>query len=371
MTRRQSTLTLACIYIGTVIGAGFASGQEILQFFGKHGLFGIAGVFIATILFCRLGSNLLQMVHNKRINSFEDFLKIYFNYKSSSWINLVMTVFLLIGYIVMLAGGGAILKEIFAIDSIYGILIMSVLCYITFIFGVKGIAKANNVIVPLLMFIIIIFTIIVLSKNTFILKSFIENPIGEFKQSVESFNKLLEGKELFAKIYLVAGWLWSSILYVSFNSLVAVVVLSTLLPFIKDNNTARLGGIVGGLGLGFMAVLILINLLFYYTSVYKLEVPMIAVANNLGKTHKEIYSLLLWFAMFTTAIANGYGCIKNIANINKVSEVWVRFIVCSSSIPFAMVGFKKLISFFYPLMGYVGILFLLLILFGSKKVKGN
>lgn len=32
MTRKQSIYTLASVYVGTVIGAGFASGQEILHF---------------------------------------------------------------------------------------------------------------------------------------------------------------------------------------------------------------------------------------------------------------------------------------------------------------------------------------------------
>ena len=32
-----STLKVAAAYIGTVVGAGFATGQEILQFFNRFG----------------------------------------------------------------------------------------------------------------------------------------------------------------------------------------------------------------------------------------------------------------------------------------------------------------------------------------------
>jgi uncharacterized membrane protein YkvI len=32
-----STLKVAATYIGTVVGAGFATGQELLQFFSKFG----------------------------------------------------------------------------------------------------------------------------------------------------------------------------------------------------------------------------------------------------------------------------------------------------------------------------------------------
>jgi len=37
---RVSTFKVAATYIGTVVGAGFASGQEMLQFFAVFGLKG-------------------------------------------------------------------------------------------------------------------------------------------------------------------------------------------------------------------------------------------------------------------------------------------------------------------------------------------
>ena len=41
---RVTTFKVAATYIGTVIGAGFASGQEILQFFSVFGNMGILGL---------------------------------------------------------------------------------------------------------------------------------------------------------------------------------------------------------------------------------------------------------------------------------------------------------------------------------------
>ena len=47
------------IYIGTVIGAGFASGREIIEFFGVYGVKGIFGMIISGVLFSLAGSLLL------------------------------------------------------------------------------------------------------------------------------------------------------------------------------------------------------------------------------------------------------------------------------------------------------------------------
>ena len=43
-----SGIKIAFTYIGTVIGAGFASGQEILRFFSVYGAYSIYPILIAT-----------------------------------------------------------------------------------------------------------------------------------------------------------------------------------------------------------------------------------------------------------------------------------------------------------------------------------
>ena len=47
----RDTLRIAGVYVGTIIGAGYASGQEILQFFTGYGWWGIVG----TVGWCRYG----------------------------------------------------------------------------------------------------------------------------------------------------------------------------------------------------------------------------------------------------------------------------------------------------------------------------
>ncbi|TDW05731.1 hypothetical protein [Pseudobacillus badius] len=52
---------IAGAYIGVIVGAGFASGQEILQFFTSFGWISVVGTCIATVLFAFLGMQLLQI----------------------------------------------------------------------------------------------------------------------------------------------------------------------------------------------------------------------------------------------------------------------------------------------------------------------
>ena len=56
-----STLKVAAAYIGTVVGAGFATGQEILQFFNRFGVMGLVGIVIATIMFVVFGYLIMDL----------------------------------------------------------------------------------------------------------------------------------------------------------------------------------------------------------------------------------------------------------------------------------------------------------------------
>ena len=55
-----SALRVAGKYIGTVVGACFASGQEVLQFFVCFGNAGIAGLLVVTVLFMVLGFMVME-----------------------------------------------------------------------------------------------------------------------------------------------------------------------------------------------------------------------------------------------------------------------------------------------------------------------
>ena len=46
----KHSLQIALAYMSVVIGGGFASGNEVLQFFTGYGLAGIAGSVVAAVL---------------------------------------------------------------------------------------------------------------------------------------------------------------------------------------------------------------------------------------------------------------------------------------------------------------------------------
>lgn len=362
MTTKKSAYTLASVFIGTVIGAGFASGQEILQFFGTYGMKGILGVFIITILFMLLGMVVLNTVFTKRIKSFEEFSSMYFEKRFFNVINIVLIFLLFTSYTVMLSGGGAVAYENFNIPYKYGIIAMALVTFLVFLFGVKGIANVNKAIVPFLVFIILWVGLNVIYKNEFIFSNLHTSPLIDSN----IFDNVNGVKYLIIKILSDFKWVLSACTYFAYNTIGATVVMSSLNPLIANKKAAKLGGLLGGIILGILALTIFLSLLVLHSSVIGLEVPMIKVASSLSNTWKNLYSLVLLLSMFTTAVANGYGCIAGLSNLTGINKSIISMIICIIAIPLATLGFKNLVTFVYPLFGYIGMLFILSIIFKKK-----
>ncbi|MTI46204.1 YkvI family membrane protein [Sporosalibacterium faouarense] len=332
---------IASVYIGTIIGAGFASGQEIVQFFSIYGYRGIFGLIIATILFSSIGAIVLNRVYKNKIEGYEEFLLPLFGRRLGKGIELIITLFLFTSFCVMLAGSGAIFHQQFHISYNVGIYIMSICALLTFMFSVKGITTVNSILVPLLLIGITTMGVMVILREGVVFSNY-------------------NG----AEITKTGNWITSSILYVSYNSISAIVIMTSLLPIIHTRNAAIKGGIMGGLGLGLLALFIIIPTLILYTDICKLEIPMLKIAGSLGKNGSIIYTLILWCSMFTTAVANGFGFVRRASSFLNTNQRLLAVVFCIVSIPLAKLGFANLVTNLYPIFGYIGS-FMLFIIIGN------
>ncbi|HBT19894.1 MAG TPA: hypothetical protein DEA47_00745 [Peptococcaceae bacterium] len=112
MEKRLSIFTVAAVYVSTVVGAGFASGQEVLQFFGCFGLAGFAGIAISTALFIFFGMLIMDLGHKLKAKSFLPVVKQAGGGKwFSGIIYIIITFFLFRVVVIMDAGVGAIFTE--------------------------------------------------------------------------------------------------------------------------------------------------------------------------------------------------------------------------------------------------------------------
>ena len=63
---------IAVVFIGTVVGAGLASGKEITQFFTSFGLTSFFGILFCGVFYILMGSIISKISIKYSLNSFSD-----------------------------------------------------------------------------------------------------------------------------------------------------------------------------------------------------------------------------------------------------------------------------------------------------------
>jgi uncharacterized membrane protein YkvI len=145
------------VIIGALIGAGFASGQEIYTFFFSLGIKGIFGIILSSFIIGATIYKTFKILENNNINNYKDFLDFLIkNKKIKEITNIIINIFILVSFYIMIAGFGAYLNQEFNLNRIIGSGILAILCLILFRTNIKGIVKINEILIPILIIIVIL-----------------------------------------------------------------------------------------------------------------------------------------------------------------------------------------------------------------------
>ncbi len=327
-------LRIAFTYIGAVIGAGFASGQEILRFFGAHGITGIIGIPVSCMLFFFFGYSALLMGKNLNANSHVDIVRYTNGRLLGGAIDVIITIFLFGGLGAMIAGAGAVFEEQFGIGAVWGTLAMAILTMLTILTGTKGTVNAISTVVPLLIFAVLFIFIYNLAGN----------PLTQ---------KEIEAAEAVASA--TPHWLLSALNYASYNLTVSIAVLAPIGSSVRSGRSLFWGALLGALGLGTGIAAINFCLLTNIFDASFLEIPMAAVASKISIAVKFLFSAMLFCAIYSTAVANLYGLTRRVSlNINKPL---LACLATAGAFIAGQLGFSNLVRFMYPAVGYGALLF--------------
>jgi uncharacterized membrane protein YkvI len=97
------------------------------------------------------------------------------------------------------------------------------------------------------------------------------------------------------------------------------------------------------------------------------ELPMLHAAGAISSVAKGMYLPILYIAMLTTAVANGFGVIKNIKVRFGISEKLGSILICLVALAVGFAGFGWLVGRLYSLFGFVGLGVMLIILIDGMK----
>lgn len=327
-------LKIAATFIGTVVGAGFASGREIYQFFSIHQAGGWLGLVVAVFILGFTGAKTFKMGATLRPSSYQDFLVYLLGKRLAVVADVILFVFLIILIGVMFAGCGAVF-ETMGLGYWMGIGITGFLLVLILAGKLPGLVVVNLIVVPL-MFI---------------------GSIGVAIYTMSQGGAFTPGGSINSN-WFPAAWQFSA-----YNLILSLPVLLSLGKHYSRAPFLKAGGWLGGLILGLMAGAIHGALLNHLPFLQNAPLPMAILAKLAGHWVYWGYALILWGEMFTTLLANTYGVVERLISLTGWPfQVWL-IAVTLVGIGFGQIGFINLIGTFYPLFGYIclGILALIIL----------
>lgn len=340
----KNIVRVACIYMATVVGAGFASGQEIVRFFSIYYKGGFYGIVLAGLMFALIGSLVLDKVYRGRIRNYDELVFPMIGWTLGWIMQIIVTIFMLCLFCVMLAGMGNIIVDRFNISYNYAVILMAILCMIIMLSDIKGIITLSTLVTPVLIIGIIATGLyIIISQDT----------------AAANINFLFG--------YLTKNWFFSSLLYVGYNSILSMVVLSSLLPYLTTRRVGIVGGAIGGLLLCLTVMIINSAIFIFYPGILSDELPVLAMVERYSGAMSMAYTFILWLAMFVSAVTSGYYFVERMSSKTNVNIKIMAIVTCAVVIPLSGYGFSNIISTVYPLFGYAGLFLVIVIVVNWVK----
>ncbi len=336
--------SLCMVFVGTVVGAGFASGLEIWLFFGQYGILGFLGVILSCLIISLCGTGINLGVYDGDFNSYGDFCRVISGKVSGRFFSVLGVIFMYSAFSIMLSGSGALFSQEFGRSYPEGVLLMALICFVVFVFGIKGLETVNLFLTPLMLFGITLLGIFSL--------------ISQDKSASVVFSDLLT----------VAASGVSAIIYVSYNLLSVPSVIIPLKKLITSRKNALLSGLLGGMLLGVCSILMYLSSRADGFCVSNL--PALTLAMKQNRFFGLFYGITVYFSMLTTALGNGFGFIEILRKkLPSMHRTVISFIMCSSASFVALSGFDTLVSKLYTLIGYCALLLtFLLVSYSLKKL---
>ena len=326
---------VAVVFIGTIVGAGLASGKEITEFFTSYGIKSFIGIIICGIFYILIGSIISKISIIYKLNSYSEAMKIISPNFLGKLTGVITTLYLISSASIILAGSGAIINQFFGIPKIIGTLLMLTLATIFLLRGTNGLIEVNSFIVPsLIITITIIFTLyFIFFKDTISL------------HNISSFPPRKEG-------------LWiSTILYAGYNTLCSCGVLVPLSSTINKSKIINKGIVIGAIGLTVLCLLINIMLTINQPTIYEYEIPLLLLANRFGPVIQALLLMIILLEMFSTEISDVYSISKTLEESFKIPFKKGIFLVLFIALPISQIGFTNLIATLYPLFGLLSLIF--------------
>ena len=342
-------LSVAFAYVGVIVGAGLASGQDLLQYFLSFGAKGLIGIVALGVLNVIFGVVALQLGSYFRSDNHDEVFERITHPVLRRVIDVVLIFSAFTMGFVMLAGAGANLQQQFGVPTWAGSLLCALLVILTAFLDFDRIMNVIGVFTPIIMIAIAVLAIYSLVTP--------HAGIAELDAAARNVTPALPNLWLATINYFA--------LCVVGGIAMAFVLGGSILRIGEARRAGRIGGVLIALVLGADALALYLNV----DRIWDVNVPALEIARSIHPIFAFGYTLVIFALIYNTAFSLFYSTARRFSGGSTSRMRLVLVGVVSAGYAASFMGFKKLIGVMYPVIGWLGVVLLIILAVGWLRER--
>lgn len=321
-------------FVGLLVGAGFATGQEVVQYFTSFGVNGIWGIIVAGAIMTLAGTVFLQLGSYFRASEHNAVFREVTHPLVSKVLDISVIITLFCIGFVMLAGAGSSMSQQFGWPTWAGSTLMLVLVMACGLLDVNRVSTVIGAVTPTIV-------IAVLFVAGFTALNMPSDPGAMMELSAQIDSP-------------VSNWLVSALNYDGLALILAVSMSLVIGGDHLDPREAGRGGFWGGILYTVLMGLAFFALLMNADKVADSDIPMLYILTGIHPAMGFIMAIIIFLMIFNTAIGMFYALGKRLSAGREERYLPIFIGGCLGGYAVSFFGFKTLMAYVYPVIGYIG-----------------
>lgn len=348
----KNVIKIAGVWISYCIGSGFATGQDMMQYFVAYGTKGFIGIFIGIAIHIYVTTSYMSLGKDRE---FENPMSV-FDYFCGRYLGKIVAaltvVYALFGPSVMVSGFGATISQLTGVSATVGSIIMGVVVTATVLLGLQKMADIIGTIGPVLIIVSLV------TGGLYL--------IGNWER-IKSGAMQAEEMELLS---IGDNWFMGGVYFATWAPLMAAPFLTTTAKTINTKKEGIVGMIVGNLGY-LLACFIMVAAFFCdIGGVSKVQIPTLYLAQQMSPFLTVAFIGVIILGIYSSAVPGMFTFVSTFAK-EKTKRYYI-ISICTGffiTIVTMLIPFDALMNLLFSVYGALGLPFIFLIAF--QQIRGK
>lgn len=361
----KTGFTMAAVWFATHCGGGFATGNQEVNYFVKYGWYSIFLPIFSMFLVGWAHRNALVIAKDYKTYNYRAYSDALFH-PYEKYFSFVFE----LGYILLftfavsssIAGSGSLLQNAIGLPYYIGIVVIGALLVVLTIAGGEAVTKALSF------------------KSYFLIITLSLVCVMGIYAGMDNLTKVISTKMTFNHSFSEA--LWDSIIYVGFQTFTVMPIIS-LAQNVKSTKECNWFMLFGTVLNGVFLLLVCIMLLAFAPETLGTTLPVYFVSEQLNVNWLQaLYSVILLIALFGTGVSLVFSAVarfepvltaRDIFSSVKIRRAVISVVILVICTGISVFGLTNIVVKGYGMLGYVGILFVLIpqLVVGTIKIRNN